>query len=326
MIFLPFVLTFWFFLGNVKDQVYIKQLYLAQVKKKHDNLENVLIYFQRMLILLFIAAVRSLSLFPNRSFLLLCGDIEKNPGPFDASKLSSLDDAILGAQNGIKFLLFNARSIQNMYQDLSNLLQQLDSETIVIVTETWISEEQSLNINLSAEHNFLHKYRSHQTGAAKGGGVGIWIPKIIKLKRRKEFELADPQFFEKLWLELGNPLTEKCLINISYCPHQSLGDFFLDELSAEISNAFSATDNILIFGDYNIDMLSVNGQKSLHNFAAGLGLQLSNIDIPTRISNNKRILIDHCFSTNEQITSWKSCLPPFDIDHNVIFFQSKLFC
>ena len=128
-----------------------------------------------------------------------------------------------------------------------------------------------------------------------------------------------------MWLELGNPLTEKCLINISYCPHQSLGDFFLDELSAEVSNAFSATDNILLFGDYNIDMLSVNGQKSLQNFAAGLGLQLSNIDIPTRISNNKKSLIDHCFSSNKQITSCKVCLPPFDIDHNVIFFQSKLF-
>ena len=163
----------------MKDQVYIKQLYLTQVNKKHDELENVLIYCQRKLILLIIAAVRCVSLFPNRSFLLLCGDIGKNSGPFDASKLSILDDAIFGAQNGIKFLLFNARSIQNKYQDISNLLRRLDSETIVIVTETWMSEEQSLCINLSAEHNFLHKNWSHQIGAAKGGGVGIWIPKNI---------------------------------------------------------------------------------------------------------------------------------------------------
>ena len=105
MILSPFVLPFWFFLGNMKDQVYIKQRYLTQINKKHDNLENVLIYFQRMLILLFIAAVRSVSRFTNRNFLLLCGDIEKNPGPHD-SKLSSLDDAKFGAQTGIKFLLF----------------------------------------------------------------------------------------------------------------------------------------------------------------------------------------------------------------------------
>ena len=199
-------------------------------------------------------------------FLLLCGDIEKNPGTFDASKLSTLDYAIFDAQNGIKFLLFNARSIQYKYQDISNLLQQLDSETIIKVTETWMTEEQSLNINLSAEHKFLDKNWSHQTGAAECEGVGRWIPKKLNFKRRREFELADPKFFETLWLELGNPLTEKCLINISiviYFPHQSLGDFFLDESSAEVSNAFSATDKILLFGDYNIDMLSVKGQKSL---------------------------------------------------------------
>ena len=142
------------------DQVYIKQRYLTQVNKKQDNLENVLIHFQRKLLLLFIAAVRCVSFFHSRSFLLLCGDIEKYPGPFDALKLSALNDAMFGAQKGIKFLLFNARSIQNKYQDMSNLLQQLDWETIVIVNETWMSEEQSLNINLSAEHNFLHKNRS----------------------------------------------------------------------------------------------------------------------------------------------------------------------
>ena len=189
-----------------------------------------------------------------------------------------------------------------------------------------MSKKQSLNIELSAEHNLLLKNRSHQTGAANGGGVGIWIPKNINFKRRREFELDEPKIFETLWLQLGNALTEKCLINISYCPLQSLGDLFLDELVEEVSNAFSATDNILLFGNYNIEMLSVNGKKSLQNVAVGLGLQLSSNDIPTRISNNKRSLIDHCFSTNEQITGSKVCLPPLDIDHNVIVFQSKLFC
>ena len=127
----------------------------------------------------------------------------------------------------------------------------------------------------------MHKNWSNQTGAAQGG-----VPKNINFKGRREFELVDPNFFETLWLGLGNSLTVKCLNNISYCPHQSLGDFFLDELGAEVSNAFSVTDNNLLFGDYNIDLFSVNGNKSLQKFAAGL--QLPNIDIPTRISNKKK--------------------------------------
>ena len=67
----------------------------------------------------------------------------------------------------IHFYIFYIRSIQNKYQDISQLLQQLDS--FVILTETWMSEEQSLNINLSAEHNFMHKNWSHQTVAAMIG-------------------------------------------------------------------------------------------------------------------------------------------------------------
>ena len=63
---------------------------------------------------------------------------------------------------------------------------------------------------------------------------------------------------------------------------------YLNELSAEVSNAFSTTDIFLLFGDYNIDMLSINGRKGFQNFAAGLGLQLYNIDNPTRMSNNKK--------------------------------------
>ena len=78
-----------------------------------------------------------------------------------------MDDALFGAQNVKKFLHFTARSIQNKLQDISNLLQLLDSETIVIVAEIWLSEEQSFNIILSAEHIFMDKNRSHQTRAAK---------------------------------------------------------------------------------------------------------------------------------------------------------------
>ena len=92
-----------------------------------------------------------------------------------------------------------------------------------------------------------------------------------------------------LWRELGNSLTEKDLINISYCPHQRLGDFLLDKLSAEVSSAFSTRDNILLFGDYNIVMTSVNGQKRLQKIADRLELHLTNIEIPTRQGNEKEV-------------------------------------
>ena len=76
-----------------KDQVYIKRRYLAQISKKHENFEKVLIYSQRMVILLFNAAVRGISAFPKKKFIPFV-DIEKKPGPFDASKFFISDEAL----------------------------------------------------------------------------------------------------------------------------------------------------------------------------------------------------------------------------------------
>ena len=56
-------------------------------------------------------------------------------------------------------------------------------------------------------------------------------------------------FFESLWVEISNPFQEKLLVNISYCPNKNLTDFFFDEITSEISAAFSQTDNIILYGD-----------------------------------------------------------------------------
>ena len=158
----------------ISGQVQNQQRYLTQVKKKHDDLQIVLNYFKRTLILIFITAVSSVSTF--RNFFSPLWGYRKNPGPLDASKLYTLHDVLFRAQNAIKFLIFNARSIK-IEQDISNLLLQLDSKTVFIITESWISDEQSWNVTLSDEHNFMHKNWSHQTRADTGGVVGIWVPK-----------------------------------------------------------------------------------------------------------------------------------------------------
>ena len=80
-------------------------------------------------------------------------------------------------------------------EELSNLLQQLDSQTILIVTKTWTSEQQDTNFNNSIEQLFFKKVRSKQTGIQQGGGVGVWIPKHFNVKGKKEFEITNEDFF-----------------------------------------------------------------------------------------------------------------------------------
>ena len=104
-----------------------------------------------------------------------------------------------------------------------------------------------------------------------------------------------------MWLEINEPLKDKCLVNISYNPSKNLSDFFLNELSAEVSNAYSLTDNLLLFGDYNIDQFNKKEKESLDNFTSGLAINRTNMGTPTRISKTNRSLIDHCFMTKNKI-------------------------
>ena len=127
-----------------------------------------------------------------------------------------------------------------------------------------------------------------------------------------------------MWLEINDSLKDKCLVNISYNPSKNLSDFFLNELSAEISNAYSLTDNLRLFGDYNNDQFNKKEKEILDNFTSGLALNPTNVDTATRISKTNQSLIDHCFMTKNQIVEWIVCLPAIEVDHNVIFYQSNL--
>ena len=98
----------------------------------------------------------------------------------------------------------------------------------------------------------------------------------------------------------------------------------MKELSAEVSNAYSLTDNLLLFGDYNIDQFNTKEKEIIDNFTSGLELNPRNVDTPTCISKTNQSLIDHCFMTKNQIVEWKVCLPPIEVDHNIIFYQSNL--
>ena len=127
-----------------------------------------------------------------------------------------------------------------------------------------------------------------------------------------------------MWLKINEPLKDKCLVNFLYNQSKYLSNFSLNELSAEVSNAYSLTDNLLLFGENNIDQLNKKEKETLDNFTSGLALIRTNMDTTTRISKTNQSLIDHCFMTKTQIVEWKICLPPIEVDHNIMFYQSNL--
>ena len=150
------------------------------------------------------------------------------------------------------FFRINCRSLKNQFEEFVIFLQTAPINTFVAVTETWLDTDFNIENNfLTASHTFFGKCRSEKTGAAKGGGVGIFVPKKFTADIKSSLETVDESFFESFWVEITDPLTEKLLVNVSYCPNKRLGEYFLNQLSTELSGAYSVTDNVILLRDYN---------------------------------------------------------------------------
>ena len=81
-------------------------------------------------------------------------------------------------------------------------------------------------------------------------------------------------FFNLCGLKYKHRLIKKFLTNVSYCSKKNLSKFFLEKLTSDISGAHSITDNIILFGDYNINYFHQIERELLTEFASNNGLEL----------------------------------------------------
>ena len=102
-----------------------------------------------------------------------------------------------------------------------------------------------------------------------------------------------------------------------------MGKFFLEELTSEISGAFSVTDNVILFGNYNINFFNQREKELLTEFASNNGLEIVNKNTPTWTNGNQETLIDHCLTTKHQIFDTTVIEQLFGSDHfTQVFFSS----
>ena len=118
-------------------------------------------------------------------------------------------------------------------------------------------------------------------------------------------------------------MTEKLLVNVSHCPNKRLGEYFLDQLSTELSGAYSVTDNVILLGDYNLNYLNKIEKSKLDIFASNSGLEIVNLRDATRRTDKTFTLIDHCFVSKDKIIAYNITTTPFNSDHFLVIFESN---
>ena len=140
----------------------------------------------------------------------------------------------------------------------------------------------------------------------------------------KGLEHHQPEFFESFWIKVTGPLKEKLLTKVAYSSNVNLPKLFLDELISEITNFYSGTDNLIMFGDYNKNLPKETGKQLLNNFLADNGLLYTNTKKTAWRNGKKFSLIDHCFISRNQFFETDIIESILENDHFTLVYQPSL--
>ena len=86
----------------------------------------------------------------------------------------------------------------------------------------------------------------------------------------------------------------------------------------------SYTDNLILFGDYNINLLGAKGRQSLDIFTANNGLCYADETEARWTTGEKYLLIEHCFISKNQVFEANVLESTLGVAHFPIFYQSSL--
>ena len=218
--------------------------------------------------------------------LLLCGDVELNPGS-PSSSLSLWHCNIRGL-NTKKLLALKSESEGHF--------------DLVAVTETLLCNTKTLDLSVNGYLPIFRKDRGQ--GDVPWGGVALYVNENIIAKRKTEFEINSSEI---LCIELVTK-REKTVICVCYRPPNS-GIIFWDQLQYIYDTIRQAGyTNIILTGDFNADPSSASGNK-LHYFVNS-NSPLMLIDQPTRYTIITATILDQFIVTPTLQASNVSITPP----------------
>ena len=225
--------------------------------------------------------------------LLLCGDIEQNPGPTKLKSLSVCHINIRGLNDN------KLRAIK------TSLTQVYD---IITISETFLSERSGICLDIKEFNPILRRDRD-----TFGVGVAVYIKENIVYKRHVQFESKD---LENIWIEVKTK-EGTLLICTLYRPpnYNEFWDHF--ESNIEFVKTESLAQNIMVIGDINADFNTVNGTKLL-DICSVQNLHC-HINSPTRITSTSSSCLDQVLSNIPNFISQVIIEPPVSTnDHNTI--------
>ena len=198
------------------------------------------------------------------------------------------------------FLTLNIQSLNAKFDELKIFIYDLKEKhnceiSIICLQETWLSE--TCDQNIYQLENYTLVTLGHI--CSKHGGLAAYVHKNYTIKTLDYYKKS--KVWEGLFFELTKSNQDKKIIigNI-YRPPKNLAanyEEFTNELCNTISRFNKNYKNIILMGDFNINLLEVNTKRSVARFVDFIFTQSLSpkITLPTRLNKRSATLIDNFF-------------------------------
>jgi hypothetical protein len=220
----------------------------------------------------------------------------------------------------MKLIYTNIQSIYNKLDELKLLIHE-QSPDIIVLTETWLSDDIS---NAEVAIGGYHIYRKDRMSGRKGGGL------LLYLKDELSGSMYNPAITsssETLWVSMQLPKSCKLFIGVVYRPptQDATTD---DELINEL-RLLCQKKSVIIIGDFNapgIDWDSLHVHSPIQSFESKLvNFSLDEflyqaVKCNTRFRHGQNpSCLDLIFSKDEEIISETQTMAPIGLsDHCVL--------
>ena len=241
--------------------------------------------------------------------LLVCGDIESQPGPYH--NIPELKD--LCSQKGLKISHQNIRGLQGKFDEISDVLNN-NKIDIFSLNELFLNNLKSKFTIPGFE--FLRKDRKN----GSGGGVGIYIRTELDYKRRKDLEKDD---IKSIFIEIYPKNSNSFIVGTLNRPPDS-SQYLSKNFDTVLANLLKEMDNkeVIILGDINVDYLKTTHRSIKDSFLLNGFYQL--IKAPTRVTETTATLIDVIQTNFKNNISYSTVIPAGLSDHDLIGCVRKM--
>ena len=199
-------------------------------------------------------------------------------------------------QDDLFLMHFNIRSLQKHINELNNIIAGFDDKPkIIAISETKLQEGKIYgNIKLDG-YQFIH--RDSITSAS---GVGLYISNslVFSVNPCSNLRLSNA---EHLWVDLK---TNQGIVVVGVVyRHPENSTHAIDDFNANLNMLILSLEKpFYCLGDFNINLLNIYARDEIRRYAnmlLGCNCRCL-IDVPTRVTETSKTLIDHVITNDKQ--------------------------